>query len=244
MNGEVTRLKKLLIILLIGVIAIFGISYHVLGFNFDRYEKEDQRNTLTYFHKYDDLIYTSEKDLGNENFLALVPMVHDFFDLLPDETAKRFNDEGWKIIISSEKPPYIQEIEKVVDYKVGGNTEHNLRIIYLFLNNNQPEYLLSDFVHEFGHYEDWEKGILSKSSSFKKIFNNNQGYNPEDTFSDEHYHLSSPSEFFACCYKDYFLYNDKLKTEAPEVYRYLGDAIWRGNNNFEAFYVRVWNYFG
>ena len=236
-------MKKLLVILLIGIIVIVGGAYHILGFNFDKYAKNGQANVLVYYQQYDDVIYTSANDIESETFTKLASLIYDFFDILPDETENRFKNEGWKIIISSNKPTYIQNIEESAMYKVGGNTEHNLRIIYLYLNDAVPEYMLSDFIHEFGHYEDWEKGLISKSSEFNKIFDSNQNYNPADTFSDEYYHLSSASEFFACCYKDYFLYNDKLQSEAPEVYKYLGDVIWHGNSNFKAFYVRVWNYF-
>ena len=236
-------MKKLIAILLIGILLIVGISYHIVGFSLNKYKDFEQTNVLEYYHKYDDFIYTSEKDMENENFKKLMPMVYDFFELLPDTTIREFEEKNWKIIISSEKPSYVKEIENDVNYKVGGNAEYNLRLIFLYLNNNAPEYLLSDFIHEFGHYEDWENGLVAKSSSFEKIFKKNQGYVPNDSFSDENYHLSNTREFFACCYKDYFLYNDELKNEAPEVYNYLGSIIWHNNSNFKSFYIRVLNYF-
>lgn len=239
-------LKKILTVLLIiflGIAFILGVSIHVLGFNYDRYKKEAQENVLLYYEKYDDLIYTSEIDKGNENLVKLVPMIHEFMDLLPEETVERFNKENWKIIISTQKPDYIKSIEDNAHYNVGGNTEHNMRIIFLYLNNSVPEYLLSDFIHEFGHYEDWEKGLIAKSKEFQDIFQKNQGYEPEDKFSDENYHLKSSREFFACCYKDYFLYSDKLEKEAPEVYNYLARVVWFGDGETKAFYNRVINYF-
>ena len=91
-------LKKILTVLLIiflGIAFILGVSIHVLGFNYDRYEKEAQENVLLYYEKYDDLIYTSEIDKGNENLVKLVPMIHEFMDLLPEETVERFNKENY-----------------------------------------------------------------------------------------------------------------------------------------------------
>lgn len=237
------KILTVLLIMLIGIAVILGISIHVLGFNYNRYEKTAQENVILYYTKYDDLIYTSEYDLENENLKKLVPMIHEFIEMLPEDTINRFNDEHWKIIISTQKPDYIKGMEDNSHYNIGGNTEHNMRIIYLYLNNSVPEYLLSDFIHEFGHYEDWEKGLIAKSPEFQKIFNNNQNYKPEDKFIDENYHLKSSREFFACCYKDYFLYSDKLEKEAPEVYNYIAEAVWFGDNETSAFYNRVFNYF-
>ena len=30
------------------------------------------------------------------------------------------------------------------------------------------------FIHEFGHFEDWENGCVSDSSDFLKLFNKNK----------------------------------------------------------------------
>lgn len=235
-------MKKLLIILLVGVLIIVAGSYHIVAYSYDRFEEADQKAVLSAFYQYDNLIYTSHSDTSKEAFRDLVPMVHEFFTLLPQDTMKRFENEGWKIIISSEKPAYILRMQNQVQYDIGGNTEHNMRLIYLYLNDNAPKYLLSDFIHEFAHYEDWEKGLVANSAEFQEIMDKNSSYVPKDQFQDAAYHLSSSREYFACCYKDFFLYGDYLKANAPAVYRYISGVVYSGDGNFVAFYKRVWNY--
>ena len=235
-------MKKLLIILLVGVLIIFAGSYHIIAFSYDRFEEAEQKTALSSYYQYNDIIYTSASDTNSQAFKDLIPMVEEFFTLVPQDTMNRFKGEGWKIIISSEKPSYILRVQNQVQYDIGGNTEHNMRLIYLYLNDNLPKYLLSDFIHEFAHYEDWEKGLVANSAEFQKIMDDNIGYVPKDQFQDAAYHLSTSREYFACCYKDYFLYGDYLQANAPAVYRYISSVVYDGDSNIEAFYKRVWNY--
>lgn len=234
-------MKKLIAILLVGILLIGVASFLTIGFSYDRFEKKEQEHIISLYKPYNSRIYTAEKDMQNEALRNVAPMVDEFFELLPDEKANEFRRKGWKIIISSQKPSYITDMESSIEYKVGGNTEYNKRIIFVHLNELSKEYLLSDFIHEFGHFDDWENGIASKTDDFVKIFKNNKGYVPEDAFEDVTYHLKSSREFFACCYKDYFLYGDKLKSEAPEVYNFISNAVNNEKSEAEAFYMRIFN---
>ena len=232
-------MKKILLIGLISIIVLSLIGIHAAGFVHESFSQYNQDSVLAYYDVYDENIYTAEKDMENENLAKLAPFVDDFLDLLPEDTINRFWGEHWKIIISTRKPIYIRDAEYSFDYGIGGNTNHGLRIIYVYLNDKLPEYLLSDFIHEFGHFEDWENGCVSDSSDFLKLFNKNKNYVPGDTFNDTNYHLSSNKEFFACCYKDYFLYGDKLAKEAPAIYGYMKEIVEEGNSNIKAFYLRI-----
>lgn len=232
-------MKKIIALVLAGVLLILLGSVHILGFSYNKFEERDQKHILSMYEQYNSRIYTAKEDMENNDLKSLAPLIDEFFELLPDEKTKEFDDEGWKIIIASKKPTYVKELETIANFNIGGNAEHNKRLIFIYLNNGMGEYLLSDFIHEFGHYDDWQNGLVSKTNGFVNIFKNNKKYVPEDAFDDVTYHLKSSQEFFACCYKDYFLHGDKLKNEAPEVYNYIDDVVKNGNSEIKAFYMRV-----
>ena len=232
-------MKKIIPILLIGILVLALVCIHVIGFAHEQFSQSDQNNVLVYYTKYDENIYTTKEEMNNGILATVAPFVDDFLDLLPADTQSRFKNENWKIIISARKPIYIKDAEYSLTYGIGGNTNHGLRIIYVYLNSEVSDYILSDFIHEFGHFEDWEKGNMSCSNEFAEIFKDNKYYVPGDVFNDSQYHLSSEKEFFACCYKDYFLYGEKLAKEAPEVYSYIKDVVQDGNSNFISFYLRI-----
>jgi hypothetical protein len=233
--------KKALLILLIGILVIVLVCVHVIGFSHISFSQSKQDTIMASYRQYDENIYTAKEDMDNKNLAELAPFVDEFLELLPQDTKRDFEDGNWKIIISTQKPIYVQDAEYHIDYNIGGNTNDDFHIIYVYLNDILPEYLLSDFIHEFGHFEDWENGSVAKSSKFKKLFEENKNYTPGDTFNGTDYHKSSSVEFFACCYKDYFLYREQLMVKAPAVYNYIDDIIRSGNSDFIAFYLRVFN---
>lgn len=232
-------MKKIIAIIVACIVLLALAAVHIIGFTYEQFSQEQQNSVLAYYHHYDDVIYTSTGDLSDGILKSTVPMIKDFLNLLPEDTTQRFYGEHWKIIISSQKPSYVKEGEHAVGYNIGGNTNYSLRIIYVYLNDAVPEYILSDFIHEFGHFEDWEKGNMALSDEFKELFNEYKYYSPGDGFGDTKYHLSSEREFFACCYKDYFLHPQKLAAEAPLLYGYFDDIINNGNSNFISFYLRI-----
>lgn len=232
-------MKKVIIFLIVGVLVLALAGLHIIGYTYEQFSQEQQNSVLAYYQEFDKNIYTAKEDATNEALIKTAPLIDDFLELLPSDTINRFRNEHWKIIISSRKPLYIKDGEDMVGYNIGGNTHYGLRLIYVYLNDEVPEYLLSDFIHEFGHFEDWEKGKLSSSNEFLELFNEHKYYSPGDEFGDTKYHLSSEKEFFACCYKDYYLHKQKFAGEAPQLYGYMDDIINNGNSNFISFYLRI-----
>ena len=188
----------------------------------------------------DTIFYTSETELNNSLLNRTVQDIWKFFDNISQNTFNEFKTGGWKVIITSNPPTYISEIEEKVGYKLGGNTYRDYRLIYLYFNEENPDYLLEDFIHEFGHFVDWSVGYVSHSKEFENLFNKYQSYETQDEFIVENYSSISPTEFFACCYKDYYKRPEYLKKNASEIYDFIEDSI---DKDGFVFYKRFFNYY-
>ena len=76
--------------------------------------------------------------------------------------------------------------------------------------------------HELGHVLDFISGQISQTSAFKDIYN--QEKNKLKTRYAA-YGLTSAQEFFAECVREYILGNKNLKSQVPQTYQVIQDAL-------------------
>lgn len=91
---------------------------------------------------------------------------------------------------------------------VEGRIDYNNRIITI---KNRKSLL-----HEIGHYVDFKCNRISDTDNFIKIYNQEK-YN---TYENE-YNISSNREYFAESFKNYILYENKVKHKTPKTYEYI-----------------------
>lgn len=232
-------MKKAILIILSLFMIVMIIMTHIFAFQLVSFHPSSQSSTLKEYIQYDSIFYTTEKESESQLLNKTVNDIKDFLNSTPDK-YRDFKKDGWKIIISTHPPTYITEIEEKVGYKVAGNTYREYRLIYLYFNEKQPEYLLEDFIHEFGHYVDWSVGYVSHSKDFEKIYDKYKDGFKDDSFVVQNYTSISPTEFFASCYKDYYINAEALKDGYPELYDFIESSI---TDDFLVFYKRLINYY-
>lgn len=91
---------------------------------------------------------------------------------------------------------------------VGGQIDYNNKIISIKVNNT--------VLHEVGHYVDYKCGRISDTEEFRKVFDSEK-YNIHET----EYNISSNREYFAESFKNYILYENKVKHRTPKTYEYI-----------------------
>lgn len=232
-------MKKFIITIVSLFLIITLVIVHFFAFQLTSFHPTHQSSSLKQYINYDSIFYTTFEDAEKSLLNNVTNDIKDFLSTVPNE-FREFEKDGWKIIISSTRPTYITEIEEKVGYKIGGNTYKDYRLIFLYLNEETPEYLLEDFIHEFGHYVDLLKGYPSRSNEFKKLFDDYKNNFDGDGFVVNNYTISSPVEFFASCYKDYQLDSDGLKNNSIEVYEFIESSL---EDDFLLFYKRFIRYY-
>lgn len=193
----------------------------------------------------------SECSFTSGNFFFSDPLNRETIDtfstfistLPPNVTAALMSD--WKVVVSSSVP---QPLQKFIDAKISllpyakkketfsvfGYSNWNARIIYIKDLPNHGE-MLRNFVHELGHYFDYEFGTPSATDEFIRIYSlYKDDFSEMDSSALAGYAISSREEFFATVFKEYLLYPKHLKEEAPEAFDFLNAIYTEVVNNSNA----------
>lgn len=169
-----------------------------------------------------------DKDSGVDD----VETLNDFVETLPPVFIKEFR-KNWRVVITDHILISIDQYDGSV---VGGYTDWNSSVICIRKQTNRSD-MLDTFVHELGHCFDFEYGSVSYSAVFGDIY-----YLYKDDFSEQYtnspdgYSTSSSVEFFATCFKEYMLYPEHLKKEAPKAYSFV-DYFCEDIRNIKYFYM-------
>lgn len=99
------------------------------------------------------------------------------------------------------------------------------------------------YLHEIGHFYDSfilgnnsGKAFCESDSKFLSIFNCGE---KDKLFSEEHY-KNDIKEYFAECFKYYYIYRDTLKEKAPKTYKYFA-SLMKDYENDEPSVDHNWN---
>lgn len=114
--------------------------------------------------------------------------------LIPSEVLKELSKDG-----------YIIGFTDVLE--VNGKISYNNKIIYI---KNRKSLL-----HEIGHYVDYKCDVISLSDNFIEVYRREK-----NNILDPAYNKSS-KEYFAEMYKQYILYENRVKRLSPETYSYI-----------------------
>lgn len=195
--------------------------------------------------------YSHFNDPGQTSCLAAYTKVSDnvYTDATPNpETLSELNallsnlspnvskvlQRDWKVIISPIPPKSLNIINETTTSSVLGYSDWHLRLIYI---KAQPDTDATRevFIHELGHCFDYEFGTPSATDEFLQIYAQYKDELPElDHPGVTNPTNTSPEEFFATVFKDYFLFPEYLKTTIPKAY-YFFDAIYtEASQNAEA----------
>ena len=173
-----------------------------------------------------------------------VAQLKGFISSLSPNVSAPFYKE-WKVIISSNMPSVLIEASKqlentttsadnTLDFSTLGFSDWHLRVIYLRAQP-EPEKAFMVFAHELGHYFDYEFGTPSETKEFQEIFLlYKDSFVEADPSSTVGYATSSPSEFFATAFKEYFLFPAHLKSVAPKAYDFISTVYTEVSNNENA----------
>lgn len=133
---------------------------------------------------------------------------------LPQCLLEKFQDEGWKIIITDE----IGYLEKKYNfsYEVYGCTDYENKQIYVYAYNLAIKYSL---IHEIAHFIDNYLGKISESKEWKYIQNLHSHWNYKYYFTDND--KENPCEFFANCVSLYFNNEKELKRIDKQAYDFI-----------------------
>lgn len=141
--------------------------------------------------------------------------------LLPENMVKEFSDNDWHIFITN------RSIENHIGEREGcgiqGITDFNMRVIVIPIGSDRIFAAGFATIHEFGHYFDRSRGLISLSYQFQKI------YSMEDRVFCENVGTASnttdSTEFFAESFARYVHEPEKLKEFCPNTYDYMNSIF-------------------
>lgn len=154
--------------------------------------------------------------------------IDDFITKQDKSLINQFKKQNWKIVINDKIPPALSaSVNTVINakeenrnyYSLNGLTVPRAKIIYIN-NKNTKRDILNTFMHEFGHFIDYQLGYPSVSFEFEELYEINKYCD----IYDEHQSENS-TEFFAASYLYYHTKPETLKGRAPSVYEFIDDTI-------------------
>lgn len=180
--------------------------------------------TTENINKYKKLLFNSmiidNYSNGNNNYD--LKGLNKEIEVLPQLLIEKIYDSNLKIYLKSEK-----DFTDLLKYE---DLSEDTIAFYSSKNNTMHFSKLSMrkegvYIHEIGHFFDCfilenntGKAFSESNSDFLSIFNKEKN----NLFSeDEHYYRDNVKEYFAECFKYYYIYRDTLKEKAPKTYEYF-----------------------
>lgn len=162
---------------------------------------------------------TSSSDVLKNEVLAR-------YNLIPVQIRNAFEALGWRIEITSQDRLLAYRGAGATQYpwyyEIAGTTIVDLKLICL---NEKAYYSVESIVHEMGHFFDNCLTTIDGSvragrrPEFYAIFNE------EKAFIGDMYAASSPTEFFAECFK-YYVENPAFLNQAcPKTFSYIDNEV-------------------
>lgn len=233
------RFLKWLTITAAVVFVFIIIAGFILVFSYAEYDENEQSKVLLGYNDISSVFYSDNKT-GNESVYEM----NVFVSRLPAPVVTAFLNE-WVVIVADEMPLILSE--KAISEKgseavaimqspggVGGYSNWRMRTMYV-RDYSDDEITYRVFIHELGHYFDYEFGSPSYTDAFQKIFiQHMKTFEERDETAPAGYAVSSAQEFFAAVFKEYFLYPEHLKSAAPDAYDYFDSLYRKVINNNEA----------
>lgn len=148
--------------------------------------------------------------------------VQDAIAMLPKELTEEFISDGWTLVFTDDDLASYPVISSAIDENtVSGCTFpfYKLTVIQLPETKNvaTAQFFLETIVHEYGHYLALKTNALNED--WDAI------YNAERKRYTNPYALTNASEGFACCFADYILSEESLKTLTENTYNYINKVI-------------------
>lgn len=233
------RILKWLTIIAACSFVFILIAGFILVFSYAEYDENGQSKAVLGYNDVSSVFYSDNRS-GNESIYEM----NVFISRLPAPVVSAFLDE-WVVIVADEMPMIL--CEKAISEKgseavaimqspggVGGYSNWRMRTMYI-RDYSDDEIAYRVFIHELGHYFDYEFGSPSYTDAFQKIFlQHMKTFKERDETAPDGYATSSAQEFFAAVFKEYFLYPEHLKSVAPDAYDYFDSIYWKVINNNEA----------
>lgn len=193
--------------------------------------------------------YCKAKDIGLELEVLDVwnpiefAVLYAGIDTLPLHVLERYEDLGWKLVLSSDNLTSKYDF----DIEVVGVASYNKKLIEM--TENWLGGLDNTILHEMGHFVDWSytdnSNICSYQSEMVKLYNKykkkENGGNDDRGYSDEilrnlsivcyrEYAFTDYQEFFADSFDMYLTYPETFKQNYPDVYSYIEKCLNRYAN--------------
>lgn len=148
-----------------------------------------------------------------------IQVVYKTFQNLPQKLQQRFLDRNWKIKISK---------EKILQDDIRGCCSSFDKQILIRSSSIE---LQKTVWHEFGHYLDFEEGLISSKFSFKTIFYAEKNFFNKLYANNElfRYGTSDSKEYFAEVFCNYMANPLALKNCAYQSFKFIDDILkkWR-----------------
>lgn len=143
--------------------------------------------------------------------------------LLPEKMVKEFANNDWHIYITNRsiESHLGERVPAPGEGSIQGITDFQMRVIVIPISEGDDRTFAAAFatIHEFGHYFDRSKGLISLSYEFQKI------YNTEDRIFCNNLCTASnttdSTEYFAESFAQFVHVPEKMKELCPDTYGYF-----------------------
>lgn len=206
-----------LVIVFCSFLIVFSL-YHV-AYNYftnDIYFSDSGKNFLTSIDigNYDGML---SNDCNAVSFY--LKAVDEEIDKLPEGIITSFYENGGEIHIVDDIEDLFEIPKNLLPFGILSGCylpdKNDIYLRYVYSSK-------SDVIHELGHYVENTNNLVD--NNFEKIFEEEKNIY-KDKFDTTDYPLTSSKEYFAACFKSYFISNDKLKDSCPKTYDFISNAL-------------------
>ena len=156
---------------------------------------------------------------GNINRKSIEKAKH-YYQAIPWQIRKQFAEDGWKLVITD------KDISSVyyngpIKGELAGLTDTNTKSIYI---HEKRHHIRKAFLHEFGHYLDYQNDFISGSDKLRTYFQREKSVFDRKWKPDTHA-MSNAAEFFAESFQQFVLDPKTCKTHQPLTYRFIAQLM-------------------
>lgn len=192
------------------------ITHNNFSNTIENYIDINERGKIEYV-KYNEILYYD--NTVDTQILHLLDVV---ISTLPENILLKIQKENYTIIITDK------------DLKVNNLKAAGFAVIFekfIVINSNVINRIDSIFYHELGHIIDYNYSnntFLHRQTEFLQLYYNNiNTYKNINLYSKPkgNYETSNAQEFFACSFEDYISSPIQLKTQYPDIFKYMEKLV-------------------
>lgn len=147
---------------------------------------------------------------------------------IPASVLNYLSDAGWDFVITDKNLG--RTFFPGLNSSVAGVTDFDGKIVYI---EDRTSATSRAVLHEIGHAVDYELGGMSLQQRFQDIYVREKHAFRDTTSVGDGHEISSPTEYFASAWSEFFMNPGRLKALTPDTYGIIQECAYQMHEKCE-----------